>query len=298
MATFNDVYEKFNTEVTNNNNLYLLNKDYHGLYEDDYCYFTYIDVAKMKIVKDEWTTAFACPAFQCYEKPLLIDAINEGKINAEDVAPVIIDYFCNFEAPKFDVLEGVSLGIPCKVSKGRKFRGNGMLISVYNKPFSDRYGRGYNNYQAEILAEDGSCQTAVYNNVELLCNPQEMINEKFAKIDINEYLRSFSPEEIVKLFFTYNERHSWHGNHDYWAFDHTMLWLKIHCYIYENIFPLGDADVVEKYKDIKVAENEKRLAEKKISLMKWCEDKFAAEGNEKIQFMYHKIAVRNGYEKD
>ena len=182
-------YEEFNSKILNNNNLYLLNEDYHGLYEDDYCIFTYLNVETGEIVREEWTTAFACPAFDCYEKPTLLEGIKNGDVDIDKAAEFIIKNYVH--TIKIDVMDSKAVdsekfifGIPVHVNKGRKFKGNGTLVNIYHKTFTDRYRRKYVSMNARIIADDGSIAYAVADNCEFDENPQSLVDAAIKNINV------------------------------------------------------------------------------------------------------------------
>ena len=51
------------TRETGINKIFFVGRDYHGKYEDDYCYFTYWDEEKKEFFHDEWGTWAAFPHY-------------------------------------------------------------------------------------------------------------------------------------------------------------------------------------------------------------------------------------------
>lgn len=66
-------------------NVFYMHRDYHGLYEDDYCSFFYWDNVNGKVIEGYWTTAGACPDFSLYTDKILTihEAEKYGLINME-----------------------------------------------------------------------------------------------------------------------------------------------------------------------------------------------------------------------
>lgn len=63
--------------VFGKNSCFLVTEDYHGLYEDDYCNFTYYSNITGEYFTDNWTTAAACPPYSCYETEIRYDKAKE-----------------------------------------------------------------------------------------------------------------------------------------------------------------------------------------------------------------------------
>ncbi len=297
----NSSYIDFNNAIINNSNLYLLNEDYHGLYEDDYCTFTYLNVETGEIVREEWTTACACPAFELYKKPTLLEGIKNGNVDIDKAAEFLIKNYVH--TIKIDVMDSKAVnsekfifGIPVHVNKGRKFKGNGTLVNIYHKTFTDRYGRKYCSMNARIITEDGSIAYAVADNCEFDENLQDLVDAAIKNIDIVKELKKlYDNVIIIRMFFKYNANHRSNGLHDPWSFNHTMLWKAIYDIEVNKVFPLCDEETADCIHDILETAKANKLAKQKASLMEWCKTTFAEEGEEKINAMYNKIALRKGY---
>ncbi len=127
--------------------VFYVGQSYHGLYEDDYCTFTYWNEVTKEYVEDSWTTACACPSFELYEALIHFDdAKSEGMID--------IDAFNDYQRAKkkefidansvstFDYmsLDGKS-GLAVKVERGGKWKGTGLLLGYVKKSY--RYAPSY-----------------------------------------------------------------------------------------------------------------------------------------------------------
>lgn len=162
------------------NSIFLVKEDYHGKYEDDYCYFTYFNNVTGEILSDYWTTAGACPSYGRYECKRLDDAKKEGLLDMEKwnaykigcMRYVVEKFPFKIEAKHHPVVE---------VKRGRKWKGIGVLISVKKSSYSwgPSYGRGYNTSVSE---------TAVIYSLEERCLRE--CNYTFVEIHEPEKLKA------------------------------------------------------------------------------------------------------------
>jgi len=123
-------------------NIYMVGNSYHGKYEDDYASFTYYNNITGEYFTDGWTTAAACPAYSLYEHIYIDEAWKNGVVNAEKLYKVVLEnrlnsiknfkfdlrYTCKFE----DLVE---LGLRVNVTGGRKWKGVGFLVGIYQKSY-------------------------------------------------------------------------------------------------------------------------------------------------------------------
>lgn len=77
----------------------------------------------------------------------------------------------------FDGYKG-ELNIPCKVTTGRKFRGEGTLVRITSKDYIDPWGRNQGYSTAHIIDNDGVEHTAVASRVEFQPGTIEKIVQK------------------------------------------------------------------------------------------------------------------------
>lgn len=112
--------------------IFFVGRDYHGKYEDDYCYFTYWNEAEKKFEKDEWGTWAAFPHYDLYEMPLdfgvawengLID--KEAYLAYQQSAALQI-----LSNTKFDKKIAQDYRLRVSINGGRKFKGEGYLVDV------------------------------------------------------------------------------------------------------------------------------------------------------------------------
>ena len=135
-------------------NVFYVGENYRGLYHDDYCTFTFFNNLTGEFFYDEWTTAAACPSCDSYYEGIYTvkEGLELGLIDMEKVFALNKKRFESMienNAEKIfrsESLENNGFYPRVKVSRGRKWRGEGYLIdmetNVYH--FGPTYGRGYN----------------------------------------------------------------------------------------------------------------------------------------------------------
>ena len=135
-------------------NVFYVGENYRGLYQDDYCTFTFFNNLTGEFFYDEWTTAAACPACDSYYEGIYTvkEGLELGLIDMEKVFELNKKRFESMvesNAEKIfrsESLENNGFFPRVKVSKGRKWRGEGYLVdlttNVYH--FGPTYGRSYN----------------------------------------------------------------------------------------------------------------------------------------------------------
>ena len=119
--------------------IFLVSSNYRGLYEDDYCTFCYWDESRKEMFYDEWTTAAACPSFGLYEFPIRFNvAWESGLVDKDAYLDHLRGSYDKFvDRQKICGIEEM-IGLPVKVSGGRKWKGEGFLISI-NDIYKSRY---------------------------------------------------------------------------------------------------------------------------------------------------------------
>ena len=113
-------------------------------YDDSDGFRTYIDLDKKEVVTDFWTTRGYCET--PVRKPRdFRECTPEEQAECEQIAFDHLYKKLNQAGPARELSDsyptGKFTGIPCKVSKGRKFKGEGKLVEIYRKEFY--YGWGY-----------------------------------------------------------------------------------------------------------------------------------------------------------
>ena len=166
-------------------NIFFINKDYKGLYQDDYCTFFYWNNATGEIFTDEWTTAFAAPHYDMYTRNVFTfkEGVELGLIDMTKVKAYNknlwlekiknVDFSDYWKVKKY--MENNPVFAPMvKVERGRKWKGIGFLLEVTESVYSwgPSYGRGYNcssSVTAKILStEDFQIHYCNANYVEFI----------------------------------------------------------------------------------------------------------------------------------
>lgn len=114
---------------------FLVKEDYHGLYEDDDCTFTYYSNETGEYFGDTWTTRFFCPDFSRYKTKYTFDeAVKLGLVNIEKFNENFIPTGIDFEYMKSNPYEFISFWerYPIvEVFRGHSFKGRkGYLLGT------------------------------------------------------------------------------------------------------------------------------------------------------------------------
>lgn len=135
-------------------NVFYVGENYRGLYEDDYCTFTFYNNLTGELFYDEWTTAYACPPCDSYYEGIytIKEGLELGLIDMDKVFTLNKKRFeTMIENNAKEIFSIDSIRNNCfyprvKVNGGRKWKGEGYLIdmktSIYH--FGPSYGKGYN----------------------------------------------------------------------------------------------------------------------------------------------------------
>lgn len=157
-------------KVKSNDNLYLIGLNYRGLYEDDDCSFWYLNSETGEVVSDTWSTRYAAPNFSTFLR-MTVPAAHEAGYISDEVYNSFVDarwkgYLATLfhdltNLPTFlsdftsTMLIGRDLNIPVSINRGRKYRGNAILLKFVKEadgPWVYR-NRGY-HLMAQILGND------------------------------------------------------------------------------------------------------------------------------------------------
>lgn len=158
------------TTTKSEDNLYLIGLYYSGSYEDDDCYFSYVNAETGEITSDTWTTRAACPGFHTYLRPTVKTAVENGWLSQEWVDNYVTT---KWNGKKISVINDLThdlrhitevfadkqLSLPVEISnRCRKFKeSTGILLSAKKV----RIPYGWNNYevQAKVLGSDNKIYT-------------------------------------------------------------------------------------------------------------------------------------------
>ena len=131
--------------------VFFVGRDYHGKYEDDYCYFTYWDEDSKEFFQDEWGTWAAFPHYDLYEMPISFGLGWEmGLINKEAYLnrkkSIALDILSK---TTFDKKVAQDYNLRVSVDGGRKFRGEGYLVNTEESSY--RYATPmYHNHSKDF----------------------------------------------------------------------------------------------------------------------------------------------------
>ena len=191
-------------------NIFMISSDYHGRHEDDDCYFVYYNNVTGEEFKDTWSTRFAAPPFGWFETITLNDAFENDIVNKE----VYLEYIkkkvfkylevCNPEGKYIDPEKYTKYLLPVRVEGGRKFKGEGVLVSIDTKTytFGPTYGKGYNQSttrtariyvpETNTFAYCGANYCKFYTLQDLYNKWVEFETEQISKLTVRDVFGSLS----------------------------------------------------------------------------------------------------------
>ena len=116
-------------------NIFLISSDYHGLYQDDYCTFHYYNNVTGDEFMDEWSTAYAAPAYGRFENCLTLneakelDLIINKEIALKKSKEKLTRLYTNITK---EVTQSMAIAyhLEVKVTRGRKWKGTGIIKGV------------------------------------------------------------------------------------------------------------------------------------------------------------------------
>lgn len=117
--------------------VFLVSKDYHGKYEDDYCTFIYWNEATKEFFNDYWTTAGACPTFSYYEAMIdFTTAWNGGLIDKSFfLSKVKESVISKIDKTQFSCSHPEDFSFRVEVTKGKKWHGIGYYVDSYENEY-------------------------------------------------------------------------------------------------------------------------------------------------------------------
>lgn len=128
-------------------NIFMFGSGYRSGYHDDYASFTYYNNMTGEEFDDQWSTAFACPAYGAYECMTFTEAMKNGLVNMEKYLLLIkkrirqmIDLVREDRMLQLDDL--IRYKLPVKAEGGRKWQGCGYVVSKYQSSYG-RYTTTY-----------------------------------------------------------------------------------------------------------------------------------------------------------
>ena len=115
-------------------NIFLVSSDYHGLYQDDYCTFHYYNNVTGDEFMDEWSTAYAAPAYGRFENCLTLEEAKELNLINKDIAlqkskEKLTRLYTNITKEITQPM-AIAYHLEVKVTRGRKWKGTGIIKDV------------------------------------------------------------------------------------------------------------------------------------------------------------------------
>ena len=115
-------------------NIFLVSSDYHGLYQDDYCTFHYYNNVTGDEFMDEWSTAYAAPAYGRFENCLTLkeaEALNliNKEIALKKSKEKLTRLYTNITKEITQPM-AIKYHLEVKVTRGRKWKGTGIIKDV------------------------------------------------------------------------------------------------------------------------------------------------------------------------
>ena len=190
-------------------NFFYVGESYRSMYHDDYCTFTFFNNLTGEYEYDNWTTAAACPACDSYYDELftieeaikfgLLDMAKVLELNKKRYIEMVEHIASDVKNSPDRIMEklGICFFPKVEVSRGRKWKGSGYLMSMEHSSYSygPSYGRGYNtshSVTAKIFSIE-DCQIHYCNG--------EYVN--YVNIDnIIESYKNWALLRIEKLFLS------------------------------------------------------------------------------------------------
>lgn len=173
-------------------NIFFITESYRSHYHDDYCTFIYWDNVLGKKIEDNWTTAAYCPNYDMYKDSIF--TVDEAKQYNLYNKKAVLNFACD-GCRSFIILSCSSYERQTifrkynklvKVEDGRKWKGEGYLISVEEKKF------GYSKtYDAKILSiSDNNIYHCNGEYVKSTTNVDEVVEEyiKWANAKLDEVI--------------------------------------------------------------------------------------------------------------
>ena len=115
-------------------NIFLISSDYHGLYQDDYCTFHYYNNVTGDEFMDEWSTAYAAPAYGRFENCLTLKEAKELNLINKEIAlqkskEKLTRLYTNITKEVTQQM-AIKYHLEVKVTRGRKWKGTGIIKDV------------------------------------------------------------------------------------------------------------------------------------------------------------------------
>lgn len=188
-------------------NIFLTNEVYHGLYHDDYAKFEYYNNVTGETFRDEWTTAFCCPAYDSYKCLPIAEAWEHGLVNKARFLDMRRKGWLNSLAgdslPRLSLAEMIDSKALIEVKNGRKWQGKGYVVSYRNMTF------GYKNvtYAAvldpttSVINEVNAEYLGIAGHAELVAEWKKELRERIEGLTEADILDDGSLQQALRFSF-------------------------------------------------------------------------------------------------
>lgn len=184
-------------------NAFLVSKNYRSCYHDDYASFTYYSNATGEYFDDEWTTAFACPAYSCYMTEKTFDeAKEEGLIDVDiyNSEYKIPETALNYDDTLYAFALRCNKAPYVTVISGKKMNGcKGIAIDSYTHYFGGEYYIIY-------FPEEDKFASISQKSLKLDSAFVDKVNAKWseareAELNVNDRLRSLEVSDVIESLY-------------------------------------------------------------------------------------------------
>ena len=283
--------------------IFFVGRDYHGKYEDDYCYFTYWDEVDKKFIEDEWGTWAAFPSYDLYEMPISFTIGWElGLIDKKTYLEFWKNNFHESLAKvSFEPNVAKDYKLRVKVEGGRKWKGEGYLIDVTSSSY--RYATPmYRSRYYGTPNDFGVSTTETAVIWDPITNTINRANYKYVKfVDAEKIMEKYIEWANKKIdgATVYNfEDNSSANRYNVklvvdWSFDTFMaeVWSKEH-----NIGDVSDAYDPEM--EAKKKKESEFRASKMPGIIEWVKNNTDKEGEDIITLALHIYNKNYGKEEE
>ena len=284
--------------------LFFVSRDYHGKYEDDYCYFKYWNEVTKEFVDDEWGTWAAFPSYDYYEMPVDFGAAWEAGL---------IDKEAYLEKQKAVILSNIDSTTIChkdlwdfnlrvSIDGGRKWKGEGYLINIEESSY--RYASPmFRNKYYGVPKDFGVSTTHTAVIWDPMNNTINRANAKYLKFTdletITEKYKEWAKNVVNKA--TVYDIKPINGNaHNFGLYlrvDYMFITFMDNVWMKEH--PMYDiSDAYDPEMEAKKKKESEFRATKMPELIEWVKNNTEKKGDEILELAIHIYEKRYGKNQD
>lgn len=269
--------------------IFFVGRDYHGKYEDDYCYFTYWDEKKKEFFSDEWGTWAAFPHYDFYEMPIRFGAAwDEGLIDKEAFLNVKkVAHFEFIDKIVFDKEVAKDFNLRVKVEKGRKFKGEGYLVGVDKSSY--RFATPMFRNHSDNYGVSTTYTALIWNPIDNTINRANLqyvnyIDEEKIIIEYKEWAKNIINHSTINDIHSNNQY-----NNGSFILDVDYSWIKFMSEVWAPNHVIGD--VISTAYDPEMEEKKKKESEfratKMPEIIEWVKNNTDKEGEDIMKLALH-----------